>query len=334
MNLDKFLGCIFGVTIGDRLGAPVEGMNACDIRARFGEIRDFSHGKYPTDDSQLTFVTIDAFIESRGNFSMPIIAEKHKEAYKNEWHGWGRSTRKSCGRLCDNSGRWDWTNSGEPKGAGNGIMMKIAPLGLWRSISKEDPASFTEKCVEYAQMTHLGTPAIVAGVVHAAAIATLAVKESSFIHVHTFLNFLKRFAEIIEGDLPPDNAKISSQIENIMRYIYYGARGNLVEQTPDKIAALFGGGTSYAYNSFGLSYAIFVRSVLNPDNPEPFNAVFDAVNAGGDTDTNASIVGSLVGAFYGMKAIPQNLVSALEDKDEIRERTEEFYKVCIARALS
>ena len=328
MNLDKFLGCILGVTIGDRLGAPVESMSACDIHARFGEIRDFSHGKYPTDDSQHTFATMDAFIESSGIFSMPIIAEKHKEAYRNEWYGWGRSTRKSCQRLCDKSGKWDWTNSGEPDGAGSGVIMKIAPLGLWRSVSKEDPASFTKKCVEYARMTHLGTPAIVAGAVHAVAIATLADKEDGFVHVYTFLNFLKTLAEIIESELPMWEDKISSQIENIMHYVYYGNRGNLIKQTPDKIASLFGGGTSYAYNSFGLSYAIFARSVLNPDNPEPFNAVFDAVNAGGDTDTNASIVGSLVGALHGMKVIPKELIDALEDKDQIRERVEKFYEAC------
>lgn len=210
-------------------------------------------------------------------------------------------------------------------------MMKIAPLGLWRSINKENPDSFLEKCIEYARMTHLGTPAIVAGAVHAAAIATLAIKYDSRIHVYTFLNFLKNLAEILESKLPPWNDKISSQIENITNYIYYGSSGRLGEQTLERIASLFGGGTSYAYNSFGISYAIFARNALNPDNLEPFNAVFDAVNAGGDTDTNASIVGSLVGAFHGMKAIPEKLVSELEDKDGIRKQTEEFYKVCVAR---
>jgi ADP-ribosylglycohydrolase len=73
---------------------------------------------------------------------------------------------------------------------------------------------------------------------------------------------------------------------------------------------------------------------LNPDNPDPFNAVLDAVNAGGDTDTNASIVGSLVGALHGIKVIPAELLLELEDKQEIQARIEKFYKVCVARALS
>lgn len=329
MNLDKFLGCIYGVTIGDRLGAPTEGMNACDIRARFGEIRGFTPESKPSDDSQLLFATMDAFIESGGKFSMRHIANKHIEAFQNEWHGWGRSTRKSCKRLCEGV---HWTKSGEENGSGNGVVMKIPPLGLWHSITKEDIDVFIGDCIEYARMTHLGTPAIVAGAVHATAIASLSEKRNGYIHVYTFLNFLKDLAGILESKLPPWNDKISSQLGNIMNYIYYGSSGRLGEPTLEKIVSLFGGGTSYAYNSFGLSYAIFARSALNPDNPAPFNAVFDAVNSGGDTDTNASIVGSLIGALHGIKAIPQELISQLEDKDAIRERIEEFYKVCIARA--
>ena len=119
--------------------------------------------------------------------------------------------------------------------------------------------------------------------------------------------------------------KISDQIEKIMAY---GMRGELGTASPETIASWFGGGTSYAYNSFGLSYALFARSEYIADNPNPFNAVFDAVNAGGDTDYNASIVGSLVGALHGMSVIPHELVMGVEKTEMIRERTEKFFEVC------
>lgn len=325
MNLDKFLGCIYAGTIGDRIGMPAEKMTACDIRARFGEIRDFVPGSRPSDDSQLTFATMDAFIDSRGLFQMSAIAAKHIEAHENEWEGWGRSTRKSCARLKDGE---HWTKSGEPDGAGNGVIMKISPFGLWHSITREDIGPFLEKCVEFAKMTHLGTPAITAGAVHAVAISTLALRREPFVHVPTLLTFLYELALNLEAELPPWKDTISAEIMNIMTYIDYGRRGNLQEQTPENIAYLFGGGTSYAPCSFGLSYAIFARSACNPDNPEPFDAVFDAVHAGGDTDTNATIVGSLIGALHGMHGIPQRLIDALDDKDEICERTGKFFAAC------
>ena len=329
MNLDKFLGCVYGATIGDRIGVPVETMTACEIHSKFGEIRGFTPGSKPSDDSQLLFAMMDAFIESGGKFSMPHIVEMHKEAYRNEWHGWGRSTRQACKRLCTGA---HWTESGEENGAGNGVMMKIPALGLWNSLATEDIATFLDRCVELARMTHLGTPAIVGGAIHTVAITTLAARTHPFVHAHTFLSYLYAVAGGLEAKLPTWKDKISQEIINIANLIHYGRRGDLREKTPGDIAYLFGGGTSYAPCSLGLSYVIFAKTVLcNPDNPNPFDAVFEAVNAGGDTDTNASIVGSLVGALYGMKAIPQDLIDALPDKEEIRKRTEKFFEACERR---
>lgn len=332
MNLDKFRGCVFAATCGDRLGVPFEKMNACDIRSLYGKIRDFRWGKEPSDDSQLLFATMDAFIASDGQFDMDAIAKEHVTAYENEWHGWGRSTRKSCKRMKESFGkkrRYDWENSGEPNGAGNGVMMKIPSLGLWQSAHGEDIGSFVEKCVMYGKMTHLGTPALVGGVVHAVAVATLASRQDAYAHIPTFLSFLRKIALAAEDGLPPSTDRISSQIQNILEYIEYGQGGRLKRYDPEETAKIFGGGGSYAFYSFGLSYAIWARSALNPDNPAPFEAVFDAVNAGGDTDTNASIVGSLVGALHGMQAIPSGFVDAIDQDGKIGEKIERFYKACV-----
>jgi hypothetical protein len=47
--------------------------------------------------------------------------------------------------------------------------------------------------------------------------------------------------------------------------------------------------------------------------------VIDAVNRGGDADTNGAIVGGLLGAFYGASAIPEDwlerVVDALQHQD-------------------
>ena len=41
------------------------------------------------------------------------------------------------------------------------------------------------------------------------------------------------------------------------------------------------------------------------------NGVQDTVMQGGDTDTNAAIGGSLLGAVYGREAVPQSWIDAL-----------------------
>jgi hypothetical protein len=46
---------------------------------------------------------------------------------------------------------------------------------------------------------------------------------------------------------------------------------------------------------------------------EPALAISQAVRAGGDTDSNAAIVGAWVGASHGLAALPASLVSSLHD---------------------
>ncbi len=334
MNLDKFTGCILGVAIGDALGMPMETMSQEDIVKSvglmvpptflppsmnphiFSSLKHLKPGSW-TDDTQLTLATAEALIGSGGAFNMDMIAKKHIEAYQGERRGWGKSTANACKRLTEGV---SWKDSGEPKGSGNGVMMKIAPLGLRQSIIQQDPAIFLKECVTYAKMTHLGTQAIVAGVVHAAAIDYLA-RHAYLSNIPVFLSYLREVALIAEKDLSADETgdKISWQID---RVLYYWRDYILPGRTDSKIALRFGGGTSYAYNSFGLSYALFVS------NPSSFSVIWQTACAGGDTDSNASIVGSLYGALNGASLIPKHLLSGIERREYLEEVAKRFFQVC------
>lgn len=50
-----------------------------------------------------------------------------------------------------------------------------------------------------------------------------------------------------------------------------------------------------------------------------FTALRETIRQGGDTDTNAAIVGSLVGALVGFKAIPEYMVQKSLDFDCTKE---------------
>lgn len=333
MNLDKFMGCILGVAIGDALGMPMETMSAKNIQKKIGTVitptffspsinpRPFSSLKHLppgswTDDTQLTLATMEALIDSDGVFDMDMIAKKHIDAYQGERRGWGKSTKNSCSRLAEGV---SWKDSGEPSGAGNGVMMKIAPLGLLQSIKRQSIEVFLKECVTYARMTHLGTQAIVAGVVHAAAIDFLARMNSPYYFIMPFfLRYLHDVALIVEEELSATGDKISNQINRVR--VYWHDRmilGRYLE-----VASLFGNGTSYAYNSFGLSYALFAS------NHNSFDAVWKTALAGGDTDSNASIVGSLYGALNGTSHIPEYLLAGLEKREYIEESVKKFFQIC------
>jgi ADP-ribosylglycohydrolase len=79
-----------------------------------------------------------------------------------------------------------------------------------------------------------------------------------------------------------------------------------------------GKSTGYILNSIPFSYAFFLR------NPHSIDAMYDVVNAGGDTDTNAAIIGPMLGALNGTKIIPQHLLDGLKVREEVERLADEF----------
>src|SRR5262249_42825560 len=71
----------------------------------------------------------------------------------------------------------------------------------------------------------------------------------------------------------------------------------------------FGAGSVYVYNSLPFTYAFFVR------NPTGIEAHYDCVSSGGDTDSNASMLGGLLGALHGTAVFPKELAEGLHRKD-------------------
>jgi len=90
---------------------------------------------------------------------------------------------------------------------------------------------------------------------------------------------------------------------------------------PEQFRRMIGKGGCYVYESIPLVHAMFLTA------PMDFECVINAVNYGGDTDSNASMVGGLYGALVGEKSIPKNLVKRLEDKDRILDVANKFWEL-------
>ena len=60
----------------------------------------------------------------------------------------------------------------------------------------------------------------------------------------------------------------------------------------------------------GIVLAFFWLLVLNEDDPEGYyKAIKGTIEQGGDTDTNACIVGGMIGAYIGASKLPERMVS-------------------------
>src|SRR5947209_11185389 len=79
-RIDRVSGCLLGLSVGDALGAPLEGLSAQQIRAHYGQVDDFVDGarawkKKPyrwrlpglyTDDTQQALALADVLLECGG----------------------------------------------------------------------------------------------------------------------------------------------------------------------------------------------------------------------------------------------------------------------------
>jgi ADP-ribosylglycohydrolase len=271
-----------------------------------------------SNDTQLTLITMESLIESKSVFDIDVFVKKHIEAYRDrEGHGWGKSTKNACRRLGEGE---HWTASGEPNSGGNGVMIKIAPMGLRESTYDRAFWELLRECINYARMTHRNFTAITAGYVHAYAVSLLA--RETHLNPEEFLIKIGARAFFIEQYLGPHTEMISEQIA-LLKKMWEDR--TLAKETPRALSMRFGGGTKKAfsaYHSFATAYAAFLR------NPQSFECIVDCIRMGGDTDSNAAITGSLLGVLNGPSVFPREFLSTLEQYEHIKARTEEFFNIC------
>lgn len=338
---DKIRGCFLGVAIGDALGKPVETYTPEEIASDFGRITDYqsnSKHKYfsealkgtTTDDWQLTKAVAKAFI-NKNEFDLDEIAKQHCDEYLISVAGWGNSTRESIGSIV--AGK-HWLESGKTdksnRGVGNGICMKVAPIGIyqlkavefWKQWTKEndDPkyrkSDFDKKIVQLAEMTHCTLLGAESGIAQVAAINYC--MENVYLNKYDFLHHI--IAQTWEAhqhrSSTENSVSLNDKFHEISKHMYYEGNGTISEENVYKIC---GKGSCYVYESLPFSYAWFIR------NPNSIECLYDCVNAGGDTDTNGSMVGALLGALHGSSIFPKHLIDGLVEKEEVLEIADKFY---------
>jgi len=349
---DLIRGCFLGIAIGDALGMPVETMTREQIlRATGGKgVKNYltpsqkrikGTRKLPpgstTDDTQLTLAVAKSLVNKR-EFDLRDLASVHVEELKASGYGWGRTTTTSISEIAEWFRRGgDPTNDGQPtpgtrspedpapdpqtgQGCGNGVAMKIAPLAIWH-FSRLGPAylePFITQTMNLGLMTHGDPRASFAAVAVGAALSGCldANPNETRLYANEFRLALVRLIDLyvraVEG-----------------RYLYFRPNTDTLKNRLQKAWSLLDrpdelrsqvGTTCFALESIPFSLAIFLR---NPDDFE--QAVLEAVNAGGDTDTNASIVGGLCGALLGESGIPDRLLAGLRNRDLVTVYADVFF---------
>jgi ADP-ribosyl-[dinitrogen reductase] hydrolase len=324
---DKIRGCLWGIVVGDALGAPVEGYSAekiADIHTRVTEYKQPLGHKwfndqplgFWTDDTHLSFAVVKALLEAN-DFDMDAIAKYHTLAMAESVEGWGYSTQESIRKLKDGA---HWSESGitdnPNRGTGNGVPMKIAPIAIWDFMvgipNTSDPSY--KKIVQFSAMSHYTDMSAYAAIAHTQAIQhCLAFQpeefdENAFIDEIVDHAYVEGFVEHAKLD-PPLTKKEDSLRERFN--LLFGFES-------DKKDRLFESASGcYVYHSLPFTYAHFLKD-------QTIEGLYNVVNAGGDTDTNGSMFASMIGALHGKSIFPTELIDGVQKKEELHELVERF----------
>lgn len=301
-KLDKIRGMFLGVFIGDRLGLPVEMWSAEAIEGGYGKITDYLPSKSDwSDDTQLTL----AVAEGLANYGFDIKGqvEEHKKAFVDGVYGMGGGTKSALKKLYDGV-PWDKTASTEDgKGVGNGIAMKISPVSAAFMLSgghDEDAANYiNDFIVDLASITHKTDLGLSSAFAHFNAVNyVLGLDNPKDFDIAEFTGYVLGGTWIgEEKEFPSNGDKLSELIIDLVRHEEYD---NF------RIIHEYKQGTSYAYSSLPFTYMFFVK------NPQSIESMYNVINAGGDADSNAAMIGSLLGAMHGTGIFPKHLVEGLE----------------------
>jgi len=338
MNMrSKVVGMFVGGGVGDALGAPIETWTPEKVaEVHGGPITEyvpaighkwFKEDEFPvgstTDDTQLTLATAKGLIAGDKDppsieSYMDAIAQEHCAAMTASTAGWGGSTKEAIRRLQNNV---HWRESGKTnnphRGTGNGVPMKIAPLGAWYASLTPGDGPDAQFCVLYSAMTHYSKMSALAGILHTFAIGSLLREQQAVENlIDTWLAILYTMGEEKYYDIDHLNDSdddIRTQFSALSGH-YTTNNSQVRTEITDRI---FGDGSCYVFHSMPFTYARFLKE-------QSFQGLLDIVNAGGDTDTNGSMYGQLLGALHGTEVFPDWVIEGLVGYDEIVETAERF----------
>lgn len=323
MNRDRARGALLGLAVGDALGTTYEFARieqaaypalatgpATDVVG--GGPFDLPAGAI-TDDTQLA-VCLARSLAERGRFDADDVARRYvlwsEHAFDIGNQTRGAIDRLEAGMAPARAGVETWRAS-DLRAAGNGSLMRAAPIGVWAARTRAgDPDDATDGGTEIAHalvdamigdslITHADPRCLLACVAFDAAVGAGVGGMGAPMMRNAARAWLalgaERLAALWAGEDPTERAAIDAAVAAL--------ESDLDAAEADQPGVY----------SVGLDLhrtAGFVRVAFRlafwhlAHTPSWRDAVVDVASRGGDADTNAAIVGALLGARDGASAIP------------------------------
>jgi len=280
-QLDRAVGAIIGMAVGDALGSQYEfgPSHPDDFVPEFG-VGKFGHGVGEwTDDTAMAIPILEALANGESLRDTDVLAER----VLGGWIEWaadakdvGVQTSAVLSRLHITSTEDDAraaakaVHDASGKSAGNGSLMRIAPVALGY-LAEGRERRLVEAAARISQLTHWESSNV-----EAAALWSLFIRQA-----------------ILTGDFDPWEQRM---------HIVDPARGLDGAELIDM--GLHGHPRDYKAQNGWVVKAFQAAHVAVRGASIFREAIYRAIQGGGDTDTVAAIAGALAGAKWGATQIP------------------------------
>ena len=305
---DRVRGMLLGLAIGDALGNTTESLWPGLRRLCVGEIRSYlpnwrAWGRrvgLPSDDTQLAFWTVEQLVED-GHLDVDELVRRFSTR---RVFGMGRSVH--CFRRNIAAGL-AWPEAA-PRSAGNGALMRIAPV-LLPHLSRPSPELWIDAALT-AAITHNDPASIAASVAFVGMLWQLLGMQKAPA-ADWWADSYVACARSLEGDTRyrarrglvrwRPRAALGRSFEGpVWRFVEERLPAAL--RSGESAATVARHWKSSAYLLETVPTALFILAKHAAD---PEEAIVRAVNDTYDNDTIGAIVGAAVGALHGEAALPQ-----------------------------
>lgn len=312
-------GALAGLALGDALGMPTQEMSPAQIRAVYGRITglvdgDASQPYAPgmpagsvTDDTEQALLVASLLIRGRGSssgrvalnaveFAHALLAWEDSMIERGSLDLLGPSTKAALERV--RAGEDPLTVGGE--GTTNGAAMRVTPIGI--AVSTEDPEAFAEAVWSSCRVTHATRQGFQSAALVAAAVSMgIDAARSTSPNLRGLLWKAVTYVDSLpeHGAWTPDPDVVAAT-RRAMQLAVNPASSSLeclAEQVGTSVASA---------HAIPMAFALLARD------PSP-QALMDAANIGGDTDTIGAIAGAILGAALGVEVLPTDSLSKIEE---------------------
>ena len=306
-RFSRAYGALAGLALGDALGMPTQAMSPEQIRAVYGRITglvdgDASQPYAPgmpagsvTDDTEQALLVASLMVRGRGSssgrvaldageFAHALLAWEDSMIERGSLDLLGPSTKAALERV--RAGEDPLSVGGA--GTTNGAAMRVTPIGI--AISTEDPQAFADAVWSSCQVTHATRQGFQSAALVAAAVSMgIDTPRSAASDMTALLWKAVSYVDSLpkRGAWTPDPHVVAAT-RRAMQLVANPASSSLeclVEQVGTSVASA---------QAIPMAFALLARD------PSP-QALLDAANLGGDTDTIGAIAGAILGAALGFE---------------------------------